>query len=156
MHLPQDSMWRIILKIFWISGWTKQGTGRRAQSTSVTTDARSRSTGVGARETPGPQRHGSLVRSHPSRGRTTVRTSSPRFGRGQAPKGTSTTQPRTAGGPATAGHHRSSLVLDCWWLVSWCMHPAAKARHNRLSGRSTFLSRSASARHVDATCEREG
>jgi len=25
MHVPQDSMWRKILKIFWFSGWTKQG-----------------------------------------------------------------------------------------------------------------------------------
>ena len=25
MHVPQDLMWREILKTFWISGWTKQG-----------------------------------------------------------------------------------------------------------------------------------
>jgi hypothetical protein len=25
MHVPQDSMWREILKTFWFSGWTKQG-----------------------------------------------------------------------------------------------------------------------------------
>ena len=25
MHVPQDSMWRRILKIFWFSWWTKQG-----------------------------------------------------------------------------------------------------------------------------------
>ena len=25
MHVPQDSMWRRILKSFWFLGWTKQG-----------------------------------------------------------------------------------------------------------------------------------
>jgi len=27
MHVPQDSMWRKILKTFWFSGWTKQALG---------------------------------------------------------------------------------------------------------------------------------
>jgi len=29
MHVPQDSMWREILKTFWIFGWTKQGLSSR-------------------------------------------------------------------------------------------------------------------------------